>query len=208
MKEVLTFRAVKAVTDTSPSVMLTTFMNGTIEKCLQLERRLHVVSPYTCHLTYLSLHRMSCKDETKCLMKKETKGHIHTTARIVIARRMRMKFSLSWDSYKLAIWQDFLHPQLLKVPFLFLFWSLKNESELVKDVAFFYSTNPSLSQIDIVKDNFWLYVSCQADVVEAFRLKSWLRRTSDMIFVYLLQYINKFSVKYLIIIHIYITERF
>jgi hypothetical protein len=64
---------------------------------------------------------MSCKYETKCLMKKETKGHIHTTTRIVIARRMRMKFSLSWDSYKLAIWQDFLHPQLLNVPFLFLF---------------------------------------------------------------------------------------
>jgi len=56
MKEVVTFLVVKEARDTSSSVMLTTFMNGTSDKCLQLERELHVVSPYTCHLIYLSLH--------------------------------------------------------------------------------------------------------------------------------------------------------
>jgi len=120
MKEVLTIRVVKEATNTSQSVMLTTFMNGTSDKCLQLERELHVVSPYTCHLIYLSLHRMSCKDEANFLFKKETKGHVHSTALTVTARRMCINFSLSWDSNRLAIWQYFLHPQLLNVPSLFL----------------------------------------------------------------------------------------
>lgn len=166
IKEVLTFRTVMEATDTSPSVMLTTFMNGMSDKCLQLERRLHVVSLCTCHLIYLSLHWMSCKEDTKCLFKKETKGHIHITIRIVTVRRMCTKFSVSWDSNRLEIWRDFLHPQLLKVPSLSLLWSRKNESELLKDVLFLYLTNPSLSQIDVDKDNFWLCVSCQADVFE------------------------------------------
>jgi hypothetical protein len=63
---------------------------------------------------------MSCKEDTKCLFKKETKGHIHITIRIVTARRMCTKFSVSWDSNRLEIWRDFLHPQLLKVPSLSL----------------------------------------------------------------------------------------
>jgi hypothetical protein len=52
MKEVLTFRAVMEATDTSLPVMLTTFMNGMSDKCWLLERELHVVSLYTCHLIY------------------------------------------------------------------------------------------------------------------------------------------------------------
>jgi hypothetical protein len=61
-------------TDTSLSVMLTTFMNGMSDKCRQQERELHFVSLYTCHLIYLSLHRMSSKENTKCLFKKAQKA--------------------------------------------------------------------------------------------------------------------------------------
>jgi len=70
MKDVLTFHTVTEATDTSLSVMLTTFMNGMSDECWQLERVLHVVSLYTCQLIYLSLHRMSCKEDTICLFKK------------------------------------------------------------------------------------------------------------------------------------------
>jgi len=85
-------------------------MSGMNDTCWQLERELHDVSLYTCHVVCLSLHRMNCKEDTTCLFKKETKGHFHITARIVTARRMRMNLPVSWDSNGLAIWQDFLHP--------------------------------------------------------------------------------------------------
>jgi hypothetical protein len=69
-------------------------MNGMTYECWQLERVLHVVSLYTCQLIYLSLHQMSCKEDTKCFFKKEIKGYRHIAARIVTARGMRMNFSV------------------------------------------------------------------------------------------------------------------